>query len=591
MRELERLFTSPPAHGSPTAATIAVVGRGRLGTALTRGLRDSGVDVSGPLGRDADLDSFDAVVLCVPDAAIAAAAARVPARTLVGHCAGACTLAPLAPHEGFSLHPLMTFTAQDGRERFAGAGAAIAGSTPRARELATALAKALGMRPFEVADEDRAAYHAAASIASNFLVTLEAAAERVGAGTGLERELLAPLVLATVENWSRLGPEQALTGPIARGDRQTVVRQRDQLARRAPELLELFDVLVERTRSLATAAGQVPGRGAGGGASGGARSGASGGAHRGARAGAGMRTVESVAALRESLAEARRAGQTIGLVPTMGALHEGHLALMRCARAECDIVVVSLFVNPSQFNDPGDLEAYPRDQARDVELAAAAGVDYLFVPAVDEVYPAGFATEVSVAGMTEKLEGASRGRGHFNGVTTVVTKLLNMVGPDVAYFGQKDAQQAIVIRRLVADLNLPVRIAVCPTVRDRDGLALSSRNARLSPDQRARAAALPRALQTVAAAIAAGETDPATATAAARHDLMTAGVELEYLELVSPDTLDPISHVDGEVLAVLAARVGTTRLIDNTLIQPRTASPDGSPAGHRTTTAAASGRP
>ncbi|MBV9473235.1 MAG: pantoate--beta-alanine ligase, partial [Solirubrobacterales bacterium] len=188
-----------------------------------------------------------------------------------------------------------------------------------------------------------------------------------------------------------------------------------------------------------------------------------------------MRTVRTVAELRAELATSRRAGLTIGLVPTMGAFHEGHLSLMRRARTQCEVVVVSLFVNPAQFNDTADLERYPRDERHDAQLAADVGVDYLFAPPPAEVYPPGFATTVSVRGLTETLEGRHRGSRHFDGVTTVVTKLLNIVGPDVAYFGRKDAQQALVIGRLVRDLDMPVRIEVCPTVRDRDGLALSSR--------------------------------------------------------------------------------------------------------------------
>jgi pantoate--beta-alanine ligase len=281
-----------------------------------------------------------------------------------------------------------------------------------------------------------------------------------------------------------------------------------------------------------------------------------------------MNVIHTVGELRAALREPRRAEGTIGLVPTMGAFHDGHLSLMRRARRDCDVVVVSLFVNPAQFNDPADLERYPRDRARDEALAAEIGIDYLFAPAVDEVYPAGFATTVSVAGITETLEGAHRGRGHFDGVATVVTKLFNMVGPDVAYFGQKDAQQALVIRRLVRDLDIPVRIEVCPTVREPDGLALSSRNAHLSPADRARATALHRALATIQDAVSEGERDPDVLQNRARAVLVSEGIEPDYLELVSSDTLAPVSRIDGPVLAVLAAHVGGTRLIDNQLIQP-----------------------
>ncbi len=245
MRELERDSTSE----TPACRRLAIVGRGRVGRALSEALRHAGYEVDGPLGRGADAGNADAVLLCVPDAEIATAAANIAPGPLVGHCSGATALEALRPHEAFSLHPLMTVTAE-GAE-FAGAGAAVAGSTTRALEFATDLARALNMRPVEIAESDRPAYHAAAAIASNFLITLEAAAERIGATVGLEREELVPLVRATVENWARLGPERALTGPVARGDEATVARQREAVAGAAPELLELFDALTATTRALA----------------------------------------------------------------------------------------------------------------------------------------------------------------------------------------------------------------------------------------------------------------------------------------------------------------------------------------------------
>ena len=279
-----------------------------------------------------------------------------------------------------------------------------------------------------------------------------------------------------------------------------------------------------------------------------------------------MRTVRTIADLRAALRGPRRAGRTVGLVPTMGALHDGHLSLISRARADCDVVVVSLFVNPTQFDRPDDLTRYPRDEAADAAIAADASVDYLFAPAPAEMYPPGFATTVSVAGVTETLEGSHRGRAHFDGVATVVAKLLNIVAPDVAYFGQKDAQQALVIQRLIRDLDIPARIEVCPTVREPDGLARSSRNALLSPTERARAVALSRALEGARAAVAAGARDAAQIAADARHQLTEAGVEPEYFELVSPDTLAPVGAIDGDVLAVVAAHVGATRLIDNQIL-------------------------
>jgi pantoate--beta-alanine ligase len=281
-----------------------------------------------------------------------------------------------------------------------------------------------------------------------------------------------------------------------------------------------------------------------------------------------VRTVRTVRELRDALAPERRAGRTIGLVPTMGAFHDGHLSLIRRARRDCDVVVVSLFVNPTQFAPSEDLDAYPRDEQRDAGLAEAEGVDLLFAPPIEEVYPDGFATTVTVGGITEMLEGhpTRRGPSHFAGVTTVVTKLFNMAGPDVAYFGQKDAQQALVLRKLVRDLDIPVRIEVCPTVRDPDGLALSSRNAYLTEPERRQALALSRALRAADAAVEAGERDAEAVLRAARAELDGAGIEPEYLELRSTTDLTPVERVNGSTLLAVAARVGRARLIDNVVL-------------------------
>lgn len=245
MRELER----KPSPDTPACERLTIIGRGRLGTAFAAAFAAAGTAITGPLGRGADAAGADAVLLCVPDAEIANAASAVTPGAIVGHCSGATSLEELLPHEGFSLHPLMTVTARGAD--FAGAGAAIAGSTERARTLAAGLARMLAMRPVEVADPDRAAYHAAASLASNFLVTLEDAAERLAAGAGVERAMLVPLVRATVENWASLGAAGALTGPVARGDETTVSAQRAAIEHRAEDLLPLFDALVAATRALA----------------------------------------------------------------------------------------------------------------------------------------------------------------------------------------------------------------------------------------------------------------------------------------------------------------------------------------------------
>jgi predicted short-subunit dehydrogenase-like oxidoreductase (DUF2520 family) len=250
MRELDRHLLSSFTDVSTSPPAVAVVGAGRLGRALVAALREAGVTVTGPLPRGAAPTGADAVLLCVPDAEIASAGALVLAGVPVGHCSGATGLEVFDGREGFSLHPLMTVTAEAGGTRFAGAGAAVAGSTPAALGLARTLALALGMRPIELAPADRTAYHAAASIASNFLITLEAAAERLAETVGMRRQDLLPLVRATVDNWARLGPERALTGPVARGDELTVARQRQAVGERAPDLLALFDALVQATRAL-----------------------------------------------------------------------------------------------------------------------------------------------------------------------------------------------------------------------------------------------------------------------------------------------------------------------------------------------------
>jgi pantoate--beta-alanine ligase len=279
-----------------------------------------------------------------------------------------------------------------------------------------------------------------------------------------------------------------------------------------------------------------------------------------------VRTLRTIAEVRAYVSQARAAGRSVGLVPTMGAFHAGHEALIRAAHAMCDEVIVSLFVNPTQFNEASDLAAYPRTEASDATIAADLGADALFAPAVAEIYPDGFATSVHVAGLSAVLEGAERGPGHFDAVCTVVCKLFNIVAPDVAFFGQKDAQQVVVIRRMVRDLNIPVRLEIVPTVREPDGLALSSRNARLAAADRERATALRRGLEAAETIVVAGEPDPAPAEAAGRAAMRAAGVEPEYFAVVDPDTLERVERIDGRVLVVVAARVGPARLIDNVLI-------------------------
>lgn len=277
------------------------------------------------------------------------------------------------------------------------------------------------------------------------------------------------------------------------------------------------------------------------------------------------RIVRTIADLREALAPHRAHG--VGFVPTMGALHEGHLSLLRAARADNATVVLSIFVNPTQFGEAADLAAYPRTEDADVALAEEAGADLVFAPSPAEMYPAGFATTVSVGGaITDTLEGALRGRSHFDGVATVVTKLLLAVQPDRAYFGAKDAQQVVVVRRMVADLGIPVEIVARPTSRDDDGLARSSRNTRLSAAEREQAAVIPRSLGAAQDAFASGIRDSHCLAAVVRDGLRGAELEPEYVEVVDANTLEPIVEAAGPALLALAVRVGAVRLIDNVVL-------------------------
>ena len=276
-----------------------------------------------------------------------------------------------------------------------------------------------------------------------------------------------------------------------------------------------------------------------------------------------MITVVDVEAVRRRCDDARRTGQTVGLVPTMGKFHEGHRALMRAARAETDLVVVSLFVNPTQFGAGEDLAGYPRDPDGDAAAAAAEGVDVLFTPTVDGMYPDAPRTTVHVEGLTARLCGASRST-HFDGVATVVTKLLSIVGPCRAYFGLKDAQQVAVVRRLVVDLNLPVTVVGVPLVRDADGRARSTRNTYLDDEHRRAATVLSRALRDAAGALHDGERDGGALVAGVAAAIDAApGVRLDYAELVDAATIEPAARVEGEQTLAVAAYVGPARLIDN----------------------------
>lgn len=279
-----------------------------------------------------------------------------------------------------------------------------------------------------------------------------------------------------------------------------------------------------------------------------------------------MRVLRAIDDMRRAVRDARASGATVGFVPTMGAFHDGHLSLIKSARAQTDVVVVSIFVNPAQFNDPSDLLNYPRTEARDVALAAGEGAHICFAPAAADMYPDGFATYVTVPRLSEPLCGRFRGEEHFRGMATIVTKLFNIVSPDMAFFGQKDAQQAVIVRQLVRDLDMPVRVVLCPTVREPDGLAMSSRNARLGAADRVRATALRHGLAEAELEIANGSRDGRHVAELARGAMRDRGVEAEYVEVVSAETLRPVTPLSGEILIAVAAHVGPVRLIDNVIV-------------------------
>jgi pantoate--beta-alanine ligase len=282
-----------------------------------------------------------------------------------------------------------------------------------------------------------------------------------------------------------------------------------------------------------------------------------------------MKIIASAKEMTSLSKEVRRSGRTLGFVPTMGALHQGHLSLVRAAREQTDIVATSIFVNPTQFGPTEDFSKYPRTFEKDSAMLAAEKTDYIFSPSVEEMYPKDATTWVDVEELSGKLDGRSR-PGHFRGVTTVVSKLFNIVQPDMAFFGQKDAAQVAVIRKMVRDLNLDVEIVVCPIVRENDGLAMSSRNAYLNPEQRKQALVLSRALQQVEKRVAQGETSAQRLIAVGKQIMAEQpSVRLDYFEIVNPDTLDAVADVGQGALVAVAAYVGTTRLIDNLLLSAR----------------------
>jgi pantoate--beta-alanine ligase len=278
-----------------------------------------------------------------------------------------------------------------------------------------------------------------------------------------------------------------------------------------------------------------------------------------------MKTAKTIAELRRTIAHARARGENVGFVPTMGALHEGHLSLVRAAKHRCRCVVVSVFVNPAQFGPNEDLSRYPRTPEKDAELLAREGADIVFLPSVEEMYDPNPSVWVDVDGLSERNEGRIR-PGHFRGVATIVAKLFNIVQPDVAFFGQKDAAQLAVIRRMVRELRYSVEIAGCPIVRETDGVAMSSRNAYLSAEERKQATVLSRSLRAAEEAFQRGVRDANTLITGVRQELSGEPISVDYVEVLDPDTLLPVDEIKGPTLLAVAARVGSTRLLDNIVL-------------------------
>jgi pantoate--beta-alanine ligase len=504
--------------------TARIVGPGRAGRALATALAAAGWAVEPLVGRDGDVagaaEGVDLLVIATPDRAIAevAAAVRPAATTVVAHLAGALGLDVLAPHERrASIHPLVSLA--DGAT-FHGGWFAVAGD-PLAREVVSAL----GGHAVEVPDDQRATYHAAACVASNHLVALLGQAERIAATAGVPLEAYLDLVRGSVENVARLGPASALTGPVARGDWATVDRHLTALDPTERPAYEAMAAEAARLSDKHLGHARVS-----------------------VRKSAGVTVLDTIDGFRKAMEAERHAGRRVGLVPTMGYLHDGHASLIRRAAAENDVVAVTIFVNPLQFAANEDLSTYPRDLERDLRIATEAGATHVFTPSTEEMYPGQVLTSVHVAELSEGMEGASRPT-HFDGVATVVAKLFSIAGPSRAYFGEKDWQQLAVVRRMAHDLSMPVEVVGCPIVREADGLAMSSRNVYLSPEERNAATVLHRALQ-------AGAADLPNA-----REVMAATVAseplavLDYAEVVETDT---------EHRLLIAARLGTTRLIDNT---------------------------
>ncbi len=577
---------------------IRIIGAGRAGKSFAGALQEVGYRVDGPYGHGSDLGALsygtDILMLAVPDRAISEIARSIEPdpNTLVVHLSGATSADALLPHPRRAvLHPFAPLPDPTiGKDRLmSGIRFAISGDTA-----VNEIVHDLAGRPIHIDDSARVLYHAAGCIAANHLVALMSHAGRVGSLAGLDMDAILDLAGFTLDDIHSMGVKNALTGPASRGDKDTIAKHLAAMndEDRVAYLAELQ--LVEQITGL-TEIGLVQDNGArdNGLQDGGARNNAvrdsgvqsdgrpSSGTQIGTaqdlqQVGSNMQVIEKPEMLQRMTEELGAAGMQIGLVPTMGALHEGHGSLIERAKRECDVVVVTIFVNPLQFNDHTDLERYPRTIDEDLSFCRKRGADIVFVPSVGDMYPgypASPGSVVHVSGISDILEGAFR-PGHFDGVATVVAKLFTIAGRCRAYFGEKDYQQIAVVRGLAREMLFPVEIVPCPTIRDADGLAMSSRNRNLSPEMRKTALSLYRALCAGKKAILANANIDVAKKAMVAEIEKEEGVLLEYCEIVYSDSFMPagsgLAGAEGTIEAggiplrlLIAAKVGDVRLIDN----------------------------
>ena len=461
---------------------------------------------------------------------------------LVVHTSGASSLSLLSSHtrQGV-LHPLLSVP--DGSTLLCGAFAATRASAPSDLTILLSLIDKLGMTPLQVTETNRTAYHAAASLASNALVALQLAAADIAATADVPPIALRKLAQASLDQVDSLGVE-ALTGPAVRGDWGTIASQRAAIFNRTPHLIDLFDAATTECARLAGHSWSADQQ----------------------HSSPGKMPPMAVARTKDELATAvqaaRCAGARVGFVPTMGGLHQGHAKLIEVAASQCNYVVISIFVNPKQFNNENDLASYPRNEAVDLEIAAQAGATIAFIPTVDVMYPESFATTIQPGPLSEVLEGRFR-PGHFEGMATVVVRLFGLVQADVAFFGRKDAQQLAIISHLVRDLSIATNVQGVDTVRDSDGLAMSSRNTRLSSEERGKALALSRGLFAARALADNGERSSNALEQAVLDKLNAENLDVEYVSLVDSCNFCKVSMLDQHSILTVAAHVGDVRLIDN----------------------------